>query len=90
VPKRQQREFVQHLAKLNFSERIVFKDVSPHGMNAIWSHVHDLLIARERISIRCEHEVARWFEEEGLRVKGPRRLDSLWYTHYGLVAERVH
>jgi len=89
VPKDQQREFIRRMAGLNFSGKIYFKDVSPKPFwKSLGSHLHDLLIRGERIHLRHEDEVRQWFEEEGLVVAGPVRLDNLWYTHYFMTAER--
>jgi SAM-dependent methyltransferase len=89
VPPNEQRNFVRRLAGANFRHAIYFKDVSPQTRWKAWgSHFHDFVVSRELIHIRPEREVLRWFEEEGLVVSGPRRMDTLWYTHYFLVASR--
>jgi cyclopropane fatty-acyl-phospholipid synthase-like methyltransferase len=89
VPAESQRDFIRRLARANFSHAVYFKDVSPHPRWKAWgSHIHDFVVSQEFIHIRAEEEVKEWFEEEGLTVSGPRRLDTLWYTHYFLVASR--
>jgi cyclopropane fatty-acyl-phospholipid synthase-like methyltransferase len=89
VPVDSQRDFVRRLARTNFTDAVYFKDVSPSPRWKAWgSHIHDFVVSQEFIHIRDEHEVRRWFEEEGLTVSGPHRMDRLWYTHYFLVARR--
>lgn len=91
IPAEEQRNFVKRLAHLNFTGKIVFKDVSPRPFwKALASRMHDLLVSRQWIHIRNEDEVREWFESEGLAVTESRRLDMLWYSHYLLVAEREH
>lgn len=89
IPYKDQRNFIKKLARLNFSGKIVFKDVSPRPFwKALASKIHDLLISRQWIHIRDENEVREWFEAEGLSVTEIRRIDVLCYSHYLLVAER--
>lgn len=90
VPVVHQREFIRRLARLNWSGKLFFKDVSPRPFwKAAASQLHDLLIARQWIHIPDERDVKRWLEEEGLVVTEPQRLDMLWYSHYFLTAERA-
>lgn len=89
VPAERQRDFVRQLATANFTDAVYFKDVSPTPRWKAWgSHFHDFVVSQELIHMRPEEEVKRWFEEEGLVVSGPRRMDTLWYTHYLLIAKR--
>ncbi|HLG23078.1 MAG TPA: class I SAM-dependent methyltransferase [Candidatus Manganitrophaceae bacterium] len=89
VPPSEQRAFIKKLAQVDFTGRIVFKDVSPKPFWMAWaSRLHDLFISRQWIHIRSEEEVRRWFEEEGFSVTGPTRHDTLWYSHYLIVAEK--
>ncbi len=89
IPFQEQHNFVKRLARLNFTGKIIFKDVSPRPFwKALASKIHDLLISRQWIHIRDEDEVREWFESEGFSVTESRRLDMLCYSHYLLVAER--
>lgn len=89
VPADRQRDFVRQLAKANFTDAVYFKDVSPTPRWKAWgSHFHDFVVSQELIHMRPEQQVKQWFEEEGLVVSGPRRMDTLWYTHYLLIARR--
>jgi SAM-dependent methyltransferase len=89
VPVPSQRAFVQRLANVDFSDAIYFKDLSPRPFWKSWANrVHDLLISRQSVNLAEEGEVKRWLEEEGLDVSGPHRLDTLWYSHYLLIARR--
>jgi 2-polyprenyl-3-methyl-5-hydroxy-6-metoxy-1,4-benzoquinol methylase len=89
VPRAQQREFVQRLSRLNFSGRIYLKDMSPRPWwLAVFSHLHDLVLRHERVSLPDEHDVKRWFEAEGLVASEPERLRGWWYSHYLVMAEK--
>jgi 2-polyprenyl-3-methyl-5-hydroxy-6-metoxy-1,4-benzoquinol methylase len=90
IPFQEQRNFVRRLSRLNFTGKIIFKDVSPRPFwKALASKIHDLLISRQWIHIRDENEVRKWFESEGLSVTEYRRLNMLWYSHYLPVVERA-
>jgi SAM-dependent methyltransferase len=89
VPVEHQRGFVRRLAQADFKHAVYFKDVAPTPWWKAWgSHFHDFVVSQELIHMRPEQQVKRWFEEEGLIVSGPRRMDTLWYTHYMLIARR--
>lgn len=89
VPSAEQRAFVGRMARLDFADAIYFKDVSPRPRWKWWANrLHDLFVSGDRVRARDEGEVKRWFEEEGLEVAGPRRLDLLWYSHYLLIVRR--
>jgi 2-polyprenyl-3-methyl-5-hydroxy-6-metoxy-1,4-benzoquinol methylase len=89
IPRDGQRQFIQRLISINPGRTIIFKDVSPRPFwMAAASVLHDLLLSGQWISIPDEHEVRTWFEAEGLLVVEQRRLDTLWYSHYLVVAEK--
>lgn len=85
----EQRDFINKLTQTGNGSKIIFKDVSPKPFwKAIASILHDFLLTRQRIYIRDEEEVRRWFIDEGFSVLEYRRLDMLWYSHYLLVVEK--
>jgi 2-polyprenyl-3-methyl-5-hydroxy-6-metoxy-1,4-benzoquinol methylase len=89
IPRNEQREFVQRLASVIPGRTIIFKDVSPRPFWMATANIlHDLFLSGQWVSIPDEHEVCAWFEEEGLSVVEQRRLDTLWYSHYLVVAEK--
>lgn len=69
--------------------RLIYKDVHPDGLirpNA--SRLHDLVIARERISIPRIADVERVLRAAGLRCLLQRRINVLWYGHELAVFEK--
>ncbi len=89
VPRREQRTFIKNLSGIRPGRRIIFKDVSPKPFwMAMGSVLHDLLLSRQWIYIRSEDDVEAWFRDEGLDIRVSKRLDTLWYSHYLIVAEK--
>lgn len=89
IPRNEQRNFVKRLAHINFTGKVIFKDVSPRPIwKAFANKMHDLLVSRQWVHLRDEGEVREWFKSEGLAVTELRRLDMLWYSHYLIVAEK--
>lgn len=89
VPRREQRTFIKNLSGIRPGRRIIFKDVSPKPFwMALGSVLHDLLLSRQWIYIRSEDDVEAWFMDEGMEIRERKRLDTLWYSHYLIVAER--
>lgn len=69
--------------------RLIYKDVHPDGLirpNA--SRLHDLVIARERISIPRIADVEGVLRSEGLKSVLQRRINVLWYGHELAVFEK--
>jgi 2-polyprenyl-3-methyl-5-hydroxy-6-metoxy-1,4-benzoquinol methylase len=89
VLRQDQRAFVERLVSVRPGKTLVFKDVSPKpAWKAFASILHDLVLSRQFIAIPREAEVREWIEEAGMTVVVDRRLDTLWYSHYLLVAEK--
>lgn len=89
VPRLEQRAFITKLCGSGAGRRIIFKDVSPKPLwMAIGNILHDLLLSRQWICIRGENEVEAWFREDGMEILESKRLDTLWYSHYLIVAQR--
>ena len=89
VPAASQRDFVRKLASANCARKLIFKDVSPVPLwMGLASVLHDLALSRQWITMRHEDRIREWLIEEGLTVTECKRLDTLWYSHYLIVAER--
>ncbi len=89
IPAAEQRDFIRRLAHTGFKANVVFKDISPKPFwKALANIAHDLLLSRQWTHPRSEVEVEKWLQEEGLSIVVSRRLDTLWYSHYLIVAKR--
>ena len=84
-----QHSFIKQLASAYPGKTIVFKDISPKPLwKAATNTIHDLVLSHQRISIRSEKEVENWFKDEGLSIVRNVRMDTLWYSHYLIVAKK--
>jgi 2-polyprenyl-3-methyl-5-hydroxy-6-metoxy-1,4-benzoquinol methylase len=89
VPAARQRDFVRKLASANCARKLIFKDVSPVPLwMGLASVLHDLALSRQWITMRHEDRIREWLIEDGLMVTQCKRLDTLWYSHYLIVAEK--
>lgn len=76
-------------AALGPGGRLVYKDVYPEGVfRPTMSRLHDLVLARQRITIPRLDEVAGVLSGLGLRERSRRRIDVLWYGHELAVFEK--
>lgn len=63
---------------------LIFKDISPQPWwKAVANRMHDLVMARQWVNYRREHDVASFLRGGGEgQVIDEARLDRLWYSHY--------
>ncbi len=90
IPPAAQRSVVeQAAAKVAPGGRLVYKDIGARPRwRAAMNRLHDLVMARQWVRYAEADTVREWVEACGL-VAGPvERINTLWYGHDLLVAER--
>jgi 2-polyprenyl-3-methyl-5-hydroxy-6-metoxy-1,4-benzoquinol methylase len=90
VPPHAKRTFLHHAAlRVAPGGRLLFKDIDAaptwrRHMNSL----HDLIVARERVTYTPRETVAAWLTAAGLRRCTSATQDQLWYRHTIDVFER--
>lgn len=91
VPREEQRAFVSNLARASGAQRIILKDISPKPFWMGMANVAtDLLVNRQLVHMADEKDVELWLREEGFEIVENKRIHTLLYSHYLVVADRIH
>ena len=90
IPPAAQRGVVERAAaKVAPGGRLIYKDIGPQPhWRAAMNRLHDLVMARQWVRYVEADTVRRWVETCGLRAGPMERINTLWYGHDLLVAER--
>ena len=90
IPPAAQRAVVERsAAKVAPGGRLIYKDIGPRPRwRAAMNRLHDLVMARQWVRYVDAQSVRRWVEACGLRAEPVERINTLWYGHDLLVAER--
>lgn len=84
VPLAAQWDFLREVCgRVKAGGMLLFKDISPRPRwKAFANRMHDLIMARQWVNYRHEHDVAEQLRMIGGEVIEQARLDRLWYSHH--------
>lgn len=90
IPPEAKRSVIeQAAAKVTPGGRLLYKDIGPRPRwRATMNRLHDLVMARQWVRYVEAVTVRQWVEMCGLRAGPPERINTLWYGHDLIVAER--
>lgn len=87
----EQQNFIRNLCnKVEPKGQLLIKDISPlPRWKAAANTAHDIIMSNQLVNYRSEDLVAKWLQEEGMKIVESCRLDRLWYGHYLISAKKI-
>jgi 2-polyprenyl-3-methyl-5-hydroxy-6-metoxy-1,4-benzoquinol methylase len=90
IPPAEQITFLERIcAGMDGGAKLVVLDINAaRRLPALCNQLHDLLLARQWVHPMRPERVAAALAAAGARVAAPVFTDTLWYSHYLIVAEK--